>query len=645
MNLQRLKQIEEVYHAVAELPAAGRRAFYAVDGVIDEELRNDVESLLSFEETSDSFIDTPPDDIAAEMFSAQSDSSRLVGRTIGHYKIRRLLEVGGMGEVYLADDDRLNRKVALKLVWPGLVMQGDQIKRFKREAQASSALNHPNILTIHEFGTEDGTNYIVSEFVDGITLRKRMNDGRISLEESLEIAAQVASALSAAHVAGIVHRDIKPENIMIRHDGIVKLLDFGIAKLALQSSEDPELGNEAQTLFKTAPGIVMGTPNYMSPEQARGKSVDGRTDIWSLGVVIYEMVAGQVPFGGDTQTDVLVSILSRPVPNLEELSTTVPAALVKVIDKALAKNVDERYATAEALYSDLKTFKNRLEFEAELERSQTGDGADIQEPDAKGLSKSTPTAARIASTQPQLIHETNPAPREPASKSWTFLYVILASFAALIAVGAFVWRSGNSETVVGPPPTVASGTAETKPLRTLEYSLTVQSYSDGRYKSPFVLSGEMLFRNRDRIRLNLKSPQTGYLYILNQGPNGENGRPAYNILFPSPTANGGSAFLSAEQEVQIPQQSWFELDTIEGTETVWLVWSAKALPELEAAKKYANAEDRGRIKDPQLSDSINSLLRTTEPDQTNVERDDNKKESRVSANTDIVTHTIKLEHH
>src|SRR4030095_4102206 len=295
MDSQTLKQIEEIYHAVAGMPAGDRFEYYrSSDGGENANLRDEVESLLSFEEISDSFIDTSPDDIAAELFSDTQQTPPLINQTIGHYKITKLLGEGGMGEVYLADDDLLNRKVALKLVWPSLALQADQLKRFKREAQASSALNHPNILTIHEFGTENGADYIVSEFVDGITLRKRMNEGRLLVQEAIEIGLQVASALRAAHEAGIVHRDIKPENIMIRRDGIVKLLDFGIAKLTMTVAPDSETGQEAQTLFKTAPGLIIGTAYYMSPEQARGVAVDGRTDIWSLGVVIYEMLSGHV---------------------------------------------------------------------------------------------------------------------------------------------------------------------------------------------------------------------------------------------------------------------------------------------------------------------------------------------------------------
>jgi hypothetical protein len=179
----------------------------------------------------------------------------------------------------------------------------------------------------------------------------------------------------------------------------------------------------------------------------------------------------------------------------------------------------------------------------------------------------------------------------------------------------------------------------------LTYSLTVQSYTDGRYKDPFRLSGEMLFRNRDRIRINVKSPQAGHLYILNQGPQGDRGEPSYNILFPSSTTNDGSALLAADQQIQIPQQSWFELDAKEGTELVWLVWSESAIPELESAKRFANAEDRGRIKDAELGRSIDSLLQDQQQAKGNIERDDDKKETQISGNTDIVSHIIKLEHH
>ena len=645
MNTARLKQIEELYHSAADKTPTDREEFVRAECGDDENLRREVISLLSYEEISDSFIDTSPDSIFAEMLSGE-DKPTLIGKTVGHYDIKQLLGVGGMGEVYLANDNLLNRKVALKLVPPDLAELRINLNRFKQEAKAASALNHPNILTIYEFGVEDGSQYIVSEFVDGVTLRQRIKDGVPSGKEVLEIAGQVASALAAAHGSGIVHRDIKPENIMIRSDGIVKVLDFGLAKLTMPAGS--ETGKEDQTLFKTAPGSVIGTAAYMSPEQARGVEVDGRTDIWSLGVVLYEMLTGHRPFDGDTQTDVLVAILNQPVPALADFAVEAPAELKRIIDKALAKSVEDRYQVIEELASDLRSLKARLEFEAQLQRSQTDRSA------ASGSQANTPEPA----TQliPALDSAALPGKSTPDTSSsgpGKMRLIVFASVVALVVVagmiGAVVWKSNRSDSPAGPPEAAdrsnAPDTVATRQPRILTYSLTVQSYTDGRYKDPFRLSGEMLFRNRDRIRINVKSPQAGHLYILNQGPQGDRGEPSYNILFPSSTTNDGSALLTANQQIQIPQQSWFELDAKEGTELVWLVWSESAIPELESAKRFANAEDRGRIKDAELSKSIDSLLQDQQQAKGSIERDDDKKETQISGNTDIVSHIIKLEHH
>lgn len=237
------------------------------------------------------------------------------GAQLSHYEICSLLGAGGMGEVYLAKDKQLRRNVALKLLSSELSLNKDRLLRFEQEAYAASALNHPNILTIYEIGEARDIRFIATEFIDGMTLRQRMTNTRIDLTEVVDTMVQVASALVAAHQAGIVHRDIKPENIMIRHDGYVKVLDFGLAKLTEDQRiiSDPEA--ETIQVMKTKPGMVMGTVNYMSPEQTRGLEVDERSDIWSVGVVIYEMVTGKAPFDGITKSDVLASILKTdPLP-------------------------------------------------------------------------------------------------------------------------------------------------------------------------------------------------------------------------------------------------------------------------------------------------------------------------------------------
>ncbi len=293
------------------------------------------------------------------------------GTHLGRYEIRSQLGAGGRGEVYLAQDTKLDRKVALKILPAEVAANQERMRRFVHEAKAASALNHPNIITIHEIDETDSTNFIATEFIDGETLRERMRSAPMKLGEVLDVGAQIADALSAAHTAGIIHRDIKPENVMLRRDGIVKVLDFGLAKLTERMS--PELvDTEAPTraVIKTEPGVVMGTAVYMSPEQARGLQVDARTDIFSLGVLIYEMVAGRLPFEGSNTNEILASILSdKEPPPLARFANELPTELERIASKALRKNREERYQNIKDLLLDLKSLKERLAFEAELERS------------------------------------------------------------------------------------------------------------------------------------------------------------------------------------------------------------------------------------------------------------------------------------
>ena len=278
-----------------------------------------------------------------------------------------------MGEVYLAHDSRLRRQVAIKLLPVKFTENKDRLSRFEREAYAASSLNHPNILTIYEIGEEQRHHFIATEYVEGESLRQRLSRSPMELKETLAIVSQVADALAAAHEAGIVHRDIKPENVMLRRDGYVKVLDFGLAKLANESYK-PEVKPEASTMtrvLKTDPGVIMGTASYMSPEQARASEVDARSDIWSLGVVLYEMVAGRLPFEGGTTTDVLATILHREPPSLLLYSGDVPGELERIVEKALTKKREERYQLVRELSLDLKRLKQRVELDAELERGVT----------------------------------------------------------------------------------------------------------------------------------------------------------------------------------------------------------------------------------------------------------------------------------
>lgn len=292
------------------------------------------------------------------------------GTSVSYYRIASRLGAGGMGEVYLAEDTRLGRKVALKTLPPQFTKESDRIRRFEQEARAASALNHPNIITIFEVGRSDETNFIVTEFIEGQTLRQQMASGRMSLRDVLKVAIQVASALSAAHAAGIVHRDIKPENIMLRPDGYVKVLDFGLVKLTESLSAEEEFDHESDTrILITDPSIVMGTPHYMSPEQARGFSVDARADIFSLGTVLYEMVAGRPPYDGSTPSDIIASILYKEPPLLARYSRDVPDELERIVTKALRKDREERYQTAKDIAIDLRNLRQQLAFEEIRERS------------------------------------------------------------------------------------------------------------------------------------------------------------------------------------------------------------------------------------------------------------------------------------
>lgn len=273
-------------------------------------------------------------------------------RQIGPYQLLELLAKGGMGEVYLAEDIRLGRKVALKLLPPELTNDEQRVLRFQQEARTASALNHPNILTIFDIGEVESTHFIATEFVKGETLRACMSATGMNVQRALSIIIQVAGALGAAHEVGVVHRDIKPENIMVRPDGFVKVLDFGIAKLTQRIAASSEMG--LLPLVNTEPGMLMGTPKYMSPEQMRGLDVDERTDVFSLGVVLYEMLAGTAPFEAATIGDIIVAILQNEPPPIAEHTAAVPAGLQQIVDKALRKDRDERYQTMEDLIGDLR---------------------------------------------------------------------------------------------------------------------------------------------------------------------------------------------------------------------------------------------------------------------------------------------------
>ena len=337
MTPARLQTIEEIYRAALDQEPNKIGPFLDIACEGDEPLRRKVEALLASREQAGNFIETSAVGLATRIIqNGQADS--LVGQTIGHYKISESIGTGGMGEVYLATDVVAGRKAALKLLPMRFTGDAARLKRFQQEAHAVVALNHPNILTVYEIGEDHSIHYIASELIEGETLRQRLTRGPMQLSEAVDVAIQVVSALAAAHQAGIVHRDIKPENIMLRPDGYVKVLDFGIAKLAESAFDQATAdGAEPMTLAETNLGSILGTVRYMSPEQACGAHVEKSTDIWSLGVVLYEMVTGHAPFTGDTPKEVMSAILEREPPPLTHYVAHLPLSLSRLSAKRCAK--------------------------------------------------------------------------------------------------------------------------------------------------------------------------------------------------------------------------------------------------------------------------------------------------------------------
>jgi eukaryotic-like serine/threonine-protein kinase len=366
MQPERWQQIDQLFHSALAQEPDRRAGFLAQKCGDDESLRNEVEVLLASHEQAENFIETPASDLAAALL-AKGQPGLVAGQAVGPYKIVSVLGIGGMGEVYLAHDARLGRQVALKLLPAQFTINADRLRRFEQEARAVSALNHPNIVTIHEIGQVNSSQFIVTEFVEGETLRQRMTEAGINLRVALEVSIQVTSALEAAHAAGIVHRDIKPENIMLRTDGYVKVLDFGLAKLTEATSASSTIEPLTKAKAQTESGLVMGTATYMSPEQARGLGVDSRTDIFSLGVVLYEMIAARAPFEGATISDVIAAILKEEPAPLRHYALEVPVELEWMMKKTLAKDREERYQTIKELQIDLKRLKQELELQAKLD--------------------------------------------------------------------------------------------------------------------------------------------------------------------------------------------------------------------------------------------------------------------------------------
>lgn len=619
MTPERWQQVSRIFKSAISLDGEARAAYVAGQCGVDESLRVEVEKLIQSHQraSEENFIDGAAVEAGAALLIVDDENgpqpSLNKGQQFGSYVILNPLGAGGMGEVYLARDSRLDRTVALKVLSPDVSSDKRRMQRFWQEAKIASSLNQPNILTIFEFGEVEGLTFLATEFIDGETLRDHINDKRLKLAEILDIAIQVLAALDAAHEARIVHRDIKPENVMIRRrDHVVKVLDFGLAKATEKRlSVLTEQESEAATEFKTAPHTVMGTVNYMSPEQAQAHAVDERTDIWSTGVMIYEMVSGLMPFKGATTSHTIVQILEKdPVPLTRFTQRRAPEELQRIVSKALAKSPDERYQTAKDMLIDLRNLKKRLDVEAEIDRTS---------------SPETPRVTVIDDRAPQ--------------KRRVLMIALIGMAVATAAIFAFsIWRASRARTTPAVAPPVA--TEE----RTLTYWITVQKFRNNKaYKDPFTLAGEINFEPDYQIRINVRSPQPGYLYVLNEGPPEGSAQPEFVVLFPSSTANEGSPLLAADQVVQIPQQTWFKFDKQQGTEKLWLVFSKDAVPELEAVKEFAGKRTAGLITDSARNTAVQNFLTTHSANKPEYEK--GAKQTTLKTADKLLVYAVKLEHH
>ena len=463
MTPERWQQIKEIFNSAIQYEPSRRSAFLANACGGDESLRQEVESLIASHAKEGSFIDSPAYEAAAEQIVNEKAELK-PGQVIGSYEIIAFISRGGMGEVYLAQDKRLGRKVALKLLPSSVTKDANRLHRFEQEARAASALNHPNIITIYEIREAAATLMIATEFVEGETLRQRLGFDTLDLHQALHIAIQIADALAAAHQAGIIHRDIKPENIMIRPDGYVKVLDFGLAKLIEHSS--PMAATEAPTRqVKTGSGMIIGTVGYMSPEQARGQTVDARSDIFNLGAVIYEMAAGQKPFQGETPSDILAAILKIEPPLLSHAAPEAPPELVRIVTKALRKDREQRYQVIKDMLLDLKSLKEELEFQVKLDRSvaptRSNEGSAAVSPSQRLTTEKTPASTDEIKTAVSTITHSLSAEikRHKTGVVLAVAVILVATIVGIFALYKYLSRSR---------PLVPSSTQEPQVVRTTQ---------------------------------------------------------------------------------------------------------------------------------------------------------------------------------
>jgi serine/threonine protein kinase len=559
------------------------------------------------------------------------------------YRIERELGRGGIGVVYLARDERLHSMpVVIKFLLDDSSQSAWLAKKFMQEAEALTRIHHPGVVrVIDRDRAEDGKPFFVMEFINGKPLRAVMNSEGMDFEYVAALVRQIGHALNAAHREGVFHRDLKPDNLMLETlssgDEQVKLIDFGIAKV-----------RDSQAGATTEAGLVAGSLNYIAPEQLTGEAVSPASDIYALAIIVYEMVTGRRPFNPDSpSTAVAVHQLmmmqqGEQIIAPKRLRPSLPESAQTIILNALACEASRRPQDARLFGDQLASALT--DTSASLAPTVTGA--------SQAISEWPSTAIQAQPTMPHAARDTRPAVARPAvaepqKKRLPLMLMIVVALAALVIVGLLAGRTllskSGQPSALHSPPAASDAVRE----RVLNYAIIMQK-DPQRYpgSKPFQLPGEVVFSPGDRVRLTFSSPQSGLLYVINESPALAGGASAFNILFPSPTSNNGSAQLAANQPVQIPERGdGFIFDAEEGTEKLWLVWSATAIDELEGLKRWANPQDKGEIKDANQATSLRQFLTRQATPAPEIQRDDESKQTTLKARADTFVKLIKLEHH
>ncbi|MGH9836667.1 MAG: protein kinase domain-containing protein [Blastocatellia bacterium] len=584
------------------------------------------------------------------------------GKLKGRYLIERELGRGGIGVVYLARDERLHgMPVVIKFLLDVSGQNEWLIRKFSQEAEALTRINHPGVVrVIDRDQSDDGRPFFVMEFINGRSLREVMEPEGMALAHVARIVRQIGRALDAAHRQGVFHRDLKPENIMLEQlsggEEQVKLIDFGIAKIT-----NPQVGAETEV------AVVAGSQQYIAPEQLLSQMVSAATDVYALAIVVYEMVTGRRPFNPQAPTPFLVMQQLMQLQQTESFvrpqtfRPELPAAAQLLMLSALSFDPARRPQDARIFAEDLA---QALVGQIEVAGQRPTVAVPAPEPPTREPAMG-PGAATLRVTQVKTAEASNPAtaakasPAPPASspasigtepkrKGRRLPIIVGLVIVAVIAAGAIavsLWPSAEPDSK--PAGSQTSNPPAMEPQRLLNYSITMQK-DPRRYpgSQPFQLPGEVVFSPGDRVRVVVSSPQPGHLYIINESPAASGRQSSFNILFPSPTANQGSAQLAAGQTISIPEiGDGFIFDEEQGTERLWLIWTADAVAELEAIKRWANPQDKGEIRDADQAGALSDLLTKHSTPAPDAQKDEATKQTTVKGRGEILVKLIKLEHH